>query len=206
MKKAFTMIELIFVIVIIGILAAVIIPKSGSNKLYEAATQVVSHIRYTQHLAMVDDKFDVNDATWFRENWQIEFKSGTNVYYQIYSDKDKNGNADIINNELAMDPLTKQTLNDADDLTDLKKKYGITSVEFSNSCKATASSKEISFDFLGRPYYFLTSANPPVNNIYQYLLTQDCNITLTSAEGNVSIKIYPETGYTCILDSSGKCI
>ncbi len=32
MKKAFTMVELIFVIVILGILAAVAVPKMGSSK------------------------------------------------------------------------------------------------------------------------------------------------------------------------------
>ncbi len=41
MKKAFTMIELIFVIIVIGILAVVVMPRSSSNKLQEAATQVL---------------------------------------------------------------------------------------------------------------------------------------------------------------------
>ena len=39
--------EVIIVIVVIGILAAVVIPRTGSNKLNEAASQVISHIRYT---------------------------------------------------------------------------------------------------------------------------------------------------------------
>ncbi|MCF6310454.1 MAG: type II secretion system GspH family protein, partial [Sulfurimonas sp.] len=58
MKKAFTMLELVMVIVVIGILAAVMLPRVASDRLAEAATQVISHIRYTQHLAMVDDQFD----------------------------------------------------------------------------------------------------------------------------------------------------
>ena len=62
MKKAFTMLELVFVLVVIGILAAVMIPNMQSTALREAAIQVVSHIRYTQHLAMIDDKFDTTDT------------------------------------------------------------------------------------------------------------------------------------------------
>ena len=57
-KKAFSLIELIFVIVIIGILSSVLVPRFDRPTLIEAAHQIISHIRYTQHLAMVDNKFD----------------------------------------------------------------------------------------------------------------------------------------------------
>ena len=73
MKKAFTMLELVFVIVVIGIISAMIAPSFGGNNLREAADQVISHIRYTQHLAMMDDKFDINNPTWFKERWQLQF-------------------------------------------------------------------------------------------------------------------------------------
>lgn len=200
MKKAFTMIELIFVIVVIGILAAVVMPRTGSNKLQEAATQVLSHIRYTQHLAMIDDKFDENNATWFRENWQIEFRSGgTLVDYRIYSDKDQNGNVDIIDNEAAIDPLSKEPLNSASTITDLKTKFGIGSVVFSGGCNT---GRELSFDFLGRPYFYVTSTNPLASNMYQYLLTSNCDINLTNPEGSVTIRVHPETGYACILNGN----
>ena len=65
MKKAFTMLELVFVIVIIGILAVVAMPSFQRDTLQEAGNQIISHIRYTQHLAMMDDKFNPADATWF---------------------------------------------------------------------------------------------------------------------------------------------
>ncbi|MBN2895607.1 MAG: type II secretion system protein [Campylobacterales bacterium] len=57
MRRALTMIELVFVIVVIGILSAVLIPRMERDSLREAALQVASHIRYTQHLAIVDDKY-----------------------------------------------------------------------------------------------------------------------------------------------------
>lgn len=199
MKKAFTMMELIFVIVVIGILAVVIMPRTGSNKLYEAATQVLSHIRYTQHLAMVDDKFDTNDTLWFRENWQIQFESLTQVGYMIYSDKNHLGNAS--DDELAKDPLSGEAISHATGVADLKKKYGITQVQFADACD---DGKELSFDFLGRPYTFITISAPPTSNIYQYLLTSNCDITLTGSEGTTAtIRVHPETGYACILNDAG---
>ncbi len=73
MKKAFTLLELIFVIIVVGILSVSVIPTFQRDTLLEAATQVVSHIRYTQHLALVDDKFNPSDKEWFKGRWQIRF-------------------------------------------------------------------------------------------------------------------------------------
>jgi len=196
MKKAFTMLELVFVIVIIGILSAVVIPRIGSNKLQEAAIQVASHIRYTQHLAMVDDKFDVNDTTWYREKWQIQFESGpVEVGYMIYSDLDQEGNADT--GEFAIDPLSGKRISEGTDVANLKKKYGITQIQFDATCRGGATG-ELSFDFIGRPYFHLTSTS----NNYENLLTANCDITLTSSEGNAYVRVHPETGYACVLDGT----
>jgi prepilin-type N-terminal cleavage/methylation domain-containing protein len=201
MKRfAFTLLELVFVIIVIGILAVLAMPNFNRNPLVEAAEQVAGHIRYTQHLAMVDDKFDPNDQLWFRENWQIEFKSATNVYYEIYSDIDHLGNSDsTTHKEEATDPLTGDSLDGNSDITDLKKKYAIESVTFSANCRGNGTGKELAFDALGRPYYYITSANPPVTNMSQYLLTSDCNITLVHpTEGNAIITVRPETGYVSV--------
>ncbi|WP_258030695.1 pilus assembly FimT family protein [Campylobacter concisus] len=74
-KRAFTMIELIFVIVVVGILAAIMIPKLNRNASREAANQILTHIRYTQHLAMQDDKYvqSVDEKLWFKMRWGITF-------------------------------------------------------------------------------------------------------------------------------------
>jgi len=198
MKKAFTLLELIFVIVAIGIISAVAFPSMDDGKLQKAADQVVSHIRYTQHLAMVDDKFDVNDPLWFRENWQIQFEEGpSEVGYMVYSDLNHAGNAN--NNEFARDPLTQRKISQATGVADLGGKYGITNIEFSNNCRGSGTGRELSFDFLGRPYTHITAATPLAANIHQHLLRGDCNITLTNSEGNITIGIEPETGYARIL-------
>ncbi len=78
MKHAFTMIELVFVIIVVGILSVMIALNFQENTLRQAANQVVSHIRYTQHLAMMDNKFDTNNGKWFRQRWQIRFVKNIN--------------------------------------------------------------------------------------------------------------------------------
>ncbi|MDD3598372.1 type II secretion system protein [Sulfuricurvum sp.] len=201
MKRfAFTMLELVFVIIVIGILAVLAMPNFTTNPLQQAAEQVARDIRYTQHLAMMDDKYDPADPAWFRENWQIDFTSTpSNVFYTIFSDMDHGGNAD--DGEIALDPLTREKMyvdliNGTSDRTNLKDKYGISQVTFQGGCNI---GNELSFDALGRPYYFLTSAAPTSANIYQYILAQDCNITLTHpTEGNAILIIKPETGYVSI--------
>ena len=213
MKRfAFTMLELVFVIIVIGILAVLAMPSFTSNSLQKAAEQVAEHIQYTQHLAMIDDKFDPNDQLWFRENWQIEFTStASNVWYKIYCDTDHNGNSDsVTHKEVATDPLSGDSLDGNSDVTDLKKRFAITSVAFSSSCSGRnnnggglptgGTGKELSFDSLGRPYIYITSATPLASNIYAYLLTSDCNITLVhESEGNATIIVRPESGYVSVV-------
>lgn len=111
MKKAFTMLELVVVIVVIGIIAAAALPRINDDHIAEAADQVMSHIRYTQHLAMQDSKFDPTDARWFRKRWSITFTrasfcEGANEWrYSVYHDDgDATGNLNSAN-EVARDPL-----------------------------------------------------------------------------------------------------
>ncbi|MCH9813917.1 MAG: prepilin-type N-terminal cleavage/methylation domain-containing protein [Epsilonproteobacteria bacterium] len=90
MKKGLTLIELIFVIIIIGILAAVTAPRFSRPSLHEAAHQLISHIQYTQHLAMIDNKFDPSDAMYHTKRWQLQFLnvqgSDNQWSYTIFSD------------------------------------------------------------------------------------------------------------------------
>lgn len=237
MKKAFTMIELVFVLVVIGILAAAIIPNIKSTSLREAAIQVVSHIRYTQHLAMVDDKFDSKDNDWYKERWTIRFKeelvysvltpAGVNSdvwAYSIYNDSSHDGNPNL--SEMAINPLNKDQYlsggyNDTLHLDDEKSmkemrlgtKYGINEVSFSGGCRSNI--LYLYFDHLGRPFNSMntTSAYESASAGWHKLLTSECKISLcegvctgSSSDTEVVISIHPETGYTCILDSSGACI
>ena len=103
MKKAFTMLELIAVILVVAILSIVLIPRFSDSKLREAADQIISHIRYTQHLAMIEEKYipdpslsdedgavekSKNARYWYKSFWEIHFHtSGTHApTYSVYSD------------------------------------------------------------------------------------------------------------------------
>jgi prepilin-type N-terminal cleavage/methylation domain-containing protein len=212
-KKAFTMLELVFVIVIIGILSFVAASSFQRNTLREAADQLVGHIRYTQHLAMMDDKFDPTDSTWYRKRWQIVFNSDANTYnkdaYTIFSDGNKNANPNLTLNEVAINPLdpnkyltggyTGIILSDGVGATtemNLGLKYGVT-VVLSDTCKFGVSQR-ISFDYLGRPLKGVPSG---FGALYQSnrLIDQQCQITLSNGTDNIVIAIEPETGYTHIL-------
>ena len=216
------MLELVFVIVVIGILAAVMIPRTKSNKLQEAAIQLISHIRYTQHLAMIDDKFKSDDATWYKERWQLILQKSNNhtdgkYAYTIFSDKisnsstAQNGMPNTTNGEIALDPFNNdkylsggtQSLNtnasSANRKMNLGLSYGIDNYQLHGGCSGT----RISFDNMGRPIsgdlkdyssaYILPSSS-------KKLISSTCRITLISAsEGNISIYIEPETGYTHLL-------
>ena len=117
MRRGFSIIELIFVIVIIGILSAVLIPRFDRPTLTQAAQQLISHIRYTQHLAMIDNKFDRTKPTWFKDRWQLRFTQSVqntssssdgsqSVWsYTIYSDDANHDQGINISDTIARNPL-----------------------------------------------------------------------------------------------------
>ncbi|MDD3855513.1 type II secretion system protein [Sulfurimonas sp.] len=229
MKKAFTMMELVFVIVVIGILAAVVMPRTGSNRLNEAAIQVVSHIRYTQHLAMIDDKFDSADNDWYRLRWQIKFSkvggSDNKWAYAIFSDADvgsgHDGNPN--DNETAVNPLDNSkkltggysgTIEYGDSKAtkelNLGHSYSVEDIDLVGGCNISNDGKKrISFDYLGRLMY----ENPKdLDSSYKAgainrLVISQCRIeictvsdcTAATSEQKVTIAIEPETGYAHIL-------
>jgi len=221
-KRAFTLLELVFVIVIIGILSALIIPKTQTNSLREAAIQLVSDIRYTQHLAMIDDKFDSSDSNYYLGRWQIRFTTANSSQaYFIMSDTmtsnyDANPNApaDFSYSEVAKDPINSEkyligtTYSSFDGNRDdhinsklnLKASYGIISISVSGGSTGS-SSRRIIFDELGRPYRGDTKLSNAshLSSPVDKLLTSRCTITLSNNTDSVQIAVEPETGYTHIL-------
>jgi prepilin-type N-terminal cleavage/methylation domain-containing protein len=194
MRKAFTMLELIMVILVVAILSIIMIPRFSDDKLREAADQILSHIRYTQHLAMIDDRFDPSDSNWTVERWQIGFNqcSGNGWYYYVGHDLDHGGG--IGNSESAINPadglhlFSQNTCVSADNESGavlITKKYGINNVTFTNC----GDNKYIAFDNIGRPYKTTLGSQP-----YD-ILTNTCRITFTANDGNFTISVEPETGY-----------
>ena len=199
---AFTMIELIFVIIIVGIISVMIAPNFDDNNTRRAADQIVSHIRYTQHLAMMDNKFDTADPTYYRERWHIHFapdSTGTgNQVYWIISDSDQDmalgDQEEYATNILSPTKILSGDASFADTIRtmelDLTAEYGITSVL--NNCAANPANGRIFFDNLGRPYGDTTF---PATAPYQNVIQNMCTIVVTNGTDTETIEVYPETGY-----------
>jgi len=175
MKKAFTMIELVFVIVIVGIISAMIAPSFQRNTLREAADQLISHIRYTQHLAMIDDKFDSSETEWFKRRWMLRFQENlvyttlppNNTYskvwaYTISSDLPNfaGHHPDLLG--MAKNPLNESQylsggydnvlhVEDSASMNTLRMgdEYGVEDIDFTGGCRTDT--KFIHFDYIGRP-------------------------------------------------------
>lgn len=224
-KKAFTVLELLFIVVIMGILSMVASPYFREDKLALATYQTLEHIRYAQHLAMINHRFDPKDANYkinpgnktpsnngkyFRSRWQIRFvmQSGTPriVGYSVYSDRDRQGNIDrTTHQEAATNPYDGLKLNtyisaSSSPDVNLFSKYSINNIAFSPSCQATGFTM-IQNDigaivFDEKGRPYYGIANNAQNNPYQYKLTADCNITLTHQDGRqATITVSPESGY-----------
>lgn len=202
-RHAFTMLELVFVILVISILAVLGIPSFQKNLLQEATEQIAGHIRYTQHLAYLDDKYDLNDTNWRAENWQIWFRiyQGS-YYYEVFSDKNHGANSNA--DEEAIDPISHDKLGNGisgiglpqNQRMNLTETYGITMMSFSQNC-AAGQGGQIAFDNIGRPYGDVTY-DP--NDPYYKLFKEPCIIQLhhEDTDMNSTISIYPETGYVLV--------
>ncbi len=199
-KNAFTMIELVLVIVVIAIIAANAIPRFDRDLTQDAADKVLSSIRYTQHLALIDDKQEFNNSKWQRAFWQIRFVKCNEggLSFTIASDNDLNGG--LKKAEAALDPLnnkpiysTNSSCSSANEYVLLGKKYGVEDISGAGGCEDV---KYIGFDHFGRPQVGFSNSDKPNEASY---MTNDCNFTFTmSDDKNFSINIQAETGYASI--------
>ena len=204
-RVAFVIMELIVVIVVIAILSSLSISRLQRDRQIEAIDNILSAIRYTQHLALIDDKTDPSDPFWQRKLWSIRFGNTNSIdsYYVIGSDEDENGY--IAKKESAIDPSNNKYFyrinihkasKDESPNTSLGKLYGINSITFDGGCKRV---KHIAFDRLGRPHVGLKSSK----NDYRTYMKSNCNITFGFIDNTPSftITIESETGY-CYVSSN----
>ncbi len=214
-KLAFTMLELVMVIVVLGILAALALPRMDRDLRQEAADNILSAIRYAQHMALIDNKTDPFDSNWQKSFWRFGVRTCLtaegDVFYYVGSDANKGGN--INNFEAATDPLNGKkmlgiagascasgTNNDASPSIFITRKYGIKNTNMFAYCGGgdADAARYIGFDHLGRPHTgFSSSSNPN----YSSIMTADCNITFEFQDTNIDdliITIKKETGYAYI--------
>jgi carbamoyl-phosphate synthase large chain len=81
-KKAFTMLELVVVIVVVGILALIALPKLDQDQIGSAVDDIMNAVRRTQLLAMQDNTFDPTDPSWNTKRWRIRLSSNSYIISQ----------------------------------------------------------------------------------------------------------------------------
>ncbi len=223
-RDAFSLIELLIVIVILGILATYSTKMYSRNVRAEAINHILSMIRYTQNLALHDKKHDRDNAYWQRSFWRFQIwhcKGRQDLYYTIGTDS--NYDSEIDSNESAIDPSngkflywvrSKECLKSTDDALKqdvspnvfLTQRYGINRVEFS-ACKIRANgsiespSKHIGFDNYGRPIKGYTETTSP--DYYGHIV-EDCTITFFFKDNFLrpfTIVITKESGYAYLQEN-----
>lgn len=213
-RFAFTLLEMIFVVVIIGILSLIAISSHVRDLREESSLSVLNAIRYTQQLALQDSKVDPLNSKWQRKLWHIRFSrynSGAQWFYTVSSSRDMDANVD--KNEAATDPTNGKLFYnlggdeniDSDESPNifLGKHFSINSVDFSGCKGYTGASKKlnssthVAFDQLGRPHKGIYG----VKNRYSSVMHKDCKIKFGFYDSSIddfTIVIKKETGYAFI--------
>lgn len=201
-KKAFSLIEIIFVLVLIGIASSFAIPKNNISKLNLAKQQLTMQLKYMRYIAMLDNKYDHNNTLWYRKAWNFKFRwcnGKKEIHYYIFSDINNNGHVSEI--ESLKDPLTNQYIYSSKYCKDsinrtnytlISKYYDIKSVDI--TCNKTSSLGQILFLNDGVGYSKFESNN--TNHKNDYKITSDCSIKLIDKNHkDVNITISGKTGY-----------
>lgn len=212
-KNAFTMIELVFVIVVLGILAALAVPKLDRDRTQEAADSILADIRYTQHMAMADfrqQSIGTDANLWQKSFWQIKIEScGSSSGLFVSVGADKNYHNGIELSEAAIDPsngkpmfwtnlascASGEDLSSASENIFITKKFGVSAI---SGCGGVHS---IGFDHLGRPHVGFSGSTSPTYSSY---MSSTCTFAFTVNGGDsFSISILPETGHAFIVGQTG---
>jgi len=188
-KNAFTMIEMIFAIIVMGILAAAAMPRFERDLRQEAKDNYIAAIRYTQHLALMDNKVDPFDADWQKRYWTIAI-GGTGGDYTIST------RVGASTKKYATDPSNGNLFDGSVDGSSnslVSKKHGVATVVASGGC----SGPNIMFDHLGRPFDGTTASGVDVATDYTNYMSADCKLTVNFKNSDIDplvMNIAKETG------------
>lgn len=215
------MLELVMVIVVLGILASLALPRLDTQKRQEAADNILSSIRFTQSLALMDNKNDRTEAglanngikrNWQKALWHIRFdKYGEKWFYTVSSSMD--GSTNVDKGESAIDPSNGKFMynlagdsvigDDESPNIFISEQYGIDNVDFTK-CKGEIGARNvkntathIAFDYMGRPHKGIYGAI----NRYATVMHENCIIRFTFLDGSdpLEIQINSETGYAFLV-------
>jgi type II secretory pathway pseudopilin PulG len=223
-RTAFSIIELIFVIVVLAILASLSMGRMDRDLRQEASETILSHIRLAQQMALTDNKHRKdNNKLWQRAYWRFEYGKCRNTtnpddgtaeyYYRVGSavtlDTGFNKNESAIN---PMDGKYLYTINKCEDLDKdesptilISKKFGINKIRKYGGCSTV---QHIAFDHLGRPHHQIASYGVAD---FSKIMTEDCRLKFEissdvnndgeiNSDDSFTIVIKVETGYAYILE------
>lgn len=122
LTPSFTLIELLIVIIIIGIIISSVSFNLTPDKFNLAVDNLIKYIRFTQSLALKDDKYQPfsnnknsnyeNNLSryWYKKWWKfcISATNNNKYFFEIFSDMNLNNNDDV--DECAKNPLTNKYL------------------------------------------------------------------------------------------------
>ena len=228
-KRAFTLIEMLIVMVLIAILALYSIPRLNRDSRSEAINHLLTMIRFTQNLALHDNRHNFNNSMWQKSFWRFEIYQCKNggLFYKIGADKQYNGG--LNRGEVAIDPSNGKftfwdtrkecpknsqdaLMQDVSPNIFITQKYGINKVEFKNcaiygSKPLVSNAKHVRFDFFGRAYRGYTrvskyaSLNQPRNLGVQL---NNCEIEFSFIDPNIkpfTIIIPNESGFAYLKEN-----
>jgi prepilin-type N-terminal cleavage/methylation domain-containing protein len=209
-KNGFTMIELVMVVVVLGIIAALAIPRMERDLSQEAADTILSDIRYAQHMAINDYRENPMNGNWQRSFWKVQIESCSDGAMFITIGADKDYGCDIDIGEAAIDqatgkPMFWRNTSDCEDGGDgtvsnnvfLTKKFGVENIATTGGC---AGVQHIGFDHLGRPHVSFSDSDSPNYGSY---MGSACDMTFGMKTGDsFTIRILPETGYAFIVNQN----
>ena len=196
------MIELVMSIVVLSILAMLAMPRLQRDLRQELKNNILSAIRYTQHLALIDSKTNPYDEKWQMKLWKISFStskiSNRAFFYTVSSDRNQNGH--VSKNECAIDPSNGKYMynsnanttigNDESPIVFIGKRFGVNGMDFSGGCSSV---HHIAFDHYGRPYSGVNKAK----NLFAKYMKFDCLITMSFVDSDIKplkITIHKESG------------
>jgi len=210
-RRGFTLLEVVMAIVLISVIAIISSSSITKDRFNEAQVAILSDIRYTQSLALRDNKHSFHDTKWQRKYWRIIFSTcrGGSKYYMIGSDFDKSGasNGYFSKQEAAIDlvegkPMWWRNIDDCDDGGDesvssrifITNRYDIVDVSSHGGCSSKYSKMgHLGFDHLGRPHYGFGLSTEPDSNSY---IQSTCSMVFVFRNGKYfTIAVEPESGY-----------
>lgn len=202
MKKSFTILELIIVLLLLSILYTSFIPKTNTNNINELKNRIILQLKYLRYKALTDSKYDKSDSRWHKERWSFKIfncdKNKDGVYYAMYSDINNTGS--VAASEALDDPLSGRNIFTGKQCisNNSNSKYVLLTDNFnvkniSATCNSTDAVVQISFGFDGNVYSRLSRFE---NDSFNYRIEEKCIIYIEDKENyKTNITIESKTGF-----------